>query len=283
MKLLRVGPIGREKPALLDAEGAIRDLSTYLKDINAESLASGEVMKLRTLSPEILPELKENVRIGPCIGNVGKIVCAGLNYTDHATETGQPVPSEPILFMKATSAITGPYDNVVLPKGSTKTDWEVELCVIIGTRASYVAAHDAMQHVAGYCIINDLSERDFQFKRGGNWSKGKSADTFAPIGPYFVTADEISDPHALALECDVNNVRMQNGNTANMIFNIPQLISYISHFMTLLPGDIIATGTPAGVGSGRKPRQFLKPGDKLRTAIPGLGEQSQTVVEFVQP
>lgn len=283
MKLLRVGPVGKEKPALLDEEGVIRDLSPYLDDINPASLASGEVMKLRALTTGILPEIKENVRIGPCIGNVGKIVCAGLNYIDHATETGHEIPTEPILFLKAVSAITGPYDNIMLPKGSAKTDWEVELCLIIGTRASYVAAHDAMRYIAGYCIINDISEREFQFERGGNWSKGKSADSFAPIGPYFVTADEIKDPQALALECYVNNERMQNSSTANMIFKIPQLISYISHFMTLLPGDIVATGTPAGAGCGRKPQQFLKPGDKVRSIIHGLGEQSQTVVKFVQP
>lgn len=283
MKLLRIGPVGKEKPALLDKQGAIRDLSTFLEDINSDSFLSDEINKLRLLNPQTLPVIQEKVRIGPCIGNVGKIVCVGLNYTDHAQETGQSVPTEPVLFMKATTSICGPYDNIMLPKSSSQTDWEVELCVVIGTRASYVAAHDAMQYVAGYCIINDISEREFQFERGGNWSKGKSADSFAPLGPYFVTADEIADPHTLTLQCDVNNERMQDGNTGNMIFNVPQIVSYISHFMTLMPGDIIATGTPAGVGYGRKPRRFLKPDDKVRCAINGLGEQCQTVVAFSQP
>jgi ureidoglycolate lyase len=280
MKLFRWGPKGQEKPGLLDKDGKMRDLSRTVKDIDRELLSPQGLQKLRGLDPASLPLVEGNPRLGPCIADVGKLVCVGLNYTDHAKETGSPIPKEPVLFMKATTSINGPNDDVMLPKSSQKLDWEVELGIVIGTRARYVTVHDALKHVAGYCIVNDVSEREFQIERGGQWTKGKSGDTFAPMGPYVVTADEIPDPQKLELFCEVNGKRMQNGTTANMIFPVAHIVSYISHFMTLEPGDVIPTGTPAGVGLGMKPPLFLKPGDTMRLGITGLGEQNQKVVEF---
>ncbi|HLJ63249.1 MAG TPA: fumarylacetoacetate hydrolase family protein [Stellaceae bacterium] len=280
MKLLRYGPMGQEKPGCLDREGRIRDLSGIIADIAPQTLAPASLAGLRQLDPATLPLVSGNPRLGPPLTRVQKLVCVGLNYRDHAQEAGQPIPKEPVLFMKAVSAISGPNDDVVLPKGSQKGDWEVELGIVIGTRAQYVGVHDAFKHIAGYCLVNDVSEREFQLERGGNWSKGKSADTFAPIGPWLVTADEVPDPQALELTCEVSGVRMQSGSTRNMIFSVAQIVSYISHFMTLEPGDIIPTGTPAGVGLGMKPPRFLKEGDTMRLTITGLGEQRQKVRAF---
>jgi ureidoglycolate lyase len=280
MKLFRWGPKGQEKPGLIDKDGKPRDLSGKVKDITADLLTPQGLEKLRGIDPASLPAVNGNPRLGACIANVGKVVCVGLNYTDHAKETGSPIPKEPVLFMKATSSINGPNDEIVQPKGSTKLDWEVELGIVIGTRCRYVAVHDALKHVAGYCVVNDVSEREFQIERGGQWMKGKSADTFAPMGPWVVTADEVPDPQKLELFCEVNGKRMQNGTTANMIFPVAHNVSYISHFMTLEPGDVIPTGTPAGVGLGMKPPLFLKPGDTVRLGITGLGEQQQKVVAF---
>jgi ureidoglycolate lyase len=281
MKLLRYGPKGQEKPGLVDREGRIRDLSGTVKDLTPEWLAPSGLERLRGIDPASLPVVDGNPRLGPPIAGIPKIVCVGLNYTDHAKETGAQTPAEPVLFMKATTAISGPNDDVIRPKGSQKLDWEVELGIVIGTTARYVTVHDAPKHIAGYCIVNDVSEREFQLERGGNWMKGKSADTFAPIGPWLVTADEVPDPQALELFCEVNGQRMQNGTTRNMIFPVNHLVSYISHFLTLMPGDVIPTGTPAGVGLGQKPQpRFLKPGDTMRLGITGLGEQRQKVVEF---
>jgi ureidoglycolate lyase len=280
MKLLRYGPRGQEKPGLLDRDGQIRDLSGVVRDIGPETLASASLDKLRQLNPTSLPVVSGNPRLGPCVGNVSKLVCVGLNYSDHAKEAGAAIPSEPVLFLKAISSITGPNDDVMLPKGAEKGDWEVELGIVIGTKAQYVTVHDALKHVAGYCIVNDVSERNYQLERGGNWSKGKSADTFCPMGPWLVTADEVPDPQALDLVCEVSGKIMQNGSTKNMIFACAHIVSYISHFMTLLPGDIIPTGTPAGVGLGMKPQRFLRPGDTMRLSITGLGEQRQKVVAY---
>jgi 2-keto-4-pentenoate hydratase/2-oxohepta-3-ene-1,7-dioic acid hydratase in catechol pathway len=280
MKLLRYGPKGQEKPGLLDNSGKLRDLSATIADINPETLAPAALDRLRKLDPASLPLVAGAPRIGPCVAQVPKIVCVGLNYTDHAKETGAAIPKEPILFMKATSSLNGPYDDVMLPKGSQKGDWEVELGVVIGSVTRYVSVHDSLKHIAGYCVVNDVSEREFQIERGGQWTKGKSADTFCPIGPWMVTADEVPDPGKLELFCEVNGKMMQNGTTANLIFHVAHLVSYISHFMTLLPGDIIPTGTPHGVGLGMKPPMFLKPGDTMRLGISGLGEQHQKVVGF---
>ncbi|HZS81547.1 MAG TPA: fumarylacetoacetate hydrolase family protein [Stellaceae bacterium] len=282
MKLLRYGPKGQEKPGLLDGAGRIRDLSGVVADIGPELLAPAALDRLRRTDPGSLPLVPGNPRLGPCLARIPKLVCVGLNYTDHAKETGAQIPKEPILFMKATSAINGPNDDVMLPKSSQKGDWEVELGVVIGAETRYVAVHDALKHVAGYCIVNDVSEREFQIERGGQWTKGKSCDTFCPIGPWLVTADEVPDPQKLELLCEVNGKAMQKGTTANMIFGVAHLVSYISHFMTLLPGDVIPTGTPAGVGLGMKPPTFLKPGDTMRLAITGLGEQRQKVVAFAE-
>jgi 2-keto-4-pentenoate hydratase/2-oxohepta-3-ene-1,7-dioic acid hydratase in catechol pathway len=280
MKLLRYGPAGQEKPGLLDDAGRIRDLSAHVRDLTPEVLAGDGLDRLRRIDAKSLPAVDGSPRLGPCLANVPKLVCVGLNYTDHAKETGAPIPKEPVLFMKATTAISGPNDDVVQPKGSQKLDWEVELGIVIGRKARYISTHDAPAHVAGYCIVNDVSEREFQIERGGQWMKGKSGDTFAPLGPWLVTADEVPDPQALDLFCEVNGKRMQNGTTRNMIFPVAHIVSYISHFMTLLPGDVIPTGTPAGVGLGMKPQVFLKPGDTMRLGITGLGEQRQKVVEF---
>jgi len=280
MKLLRYGPKGQEKPGLLDKAGKLRDLSATIADVNPETLAPAALDRLRKLDPAALPLVAGEPRIGACVTQIPKIVCVGLNYTDHAKETSSPIPKEPILFMKATSSLNGPHDDVMLPKGSQKGDWEVELGIVIGSVARYVSVHDSLKHVAGYCIVNDVSEREFQIERGGQWTKGKSADTFCPIGPWLVTADEVPDPGNLDLFCEVNGKRMQNGTTANLIFSVAHIVGYISHFMTLMPGDVIPTGTPAGVGLGMKPPLFLKPGDTMRLGISGLGEQRQKVVGF---
>jgi len=280
MKLLRYGPKGQEKPGLLDKAGKLRDLSATIADVNPETLAPAALDRLRKLDPASLPLVAGEPRIGACVTQIPKIVCVGLNYTDHAKETSSPIPKEPILFMKATSSLNGPHDDVMLPKGSQKGDWEVELGIVIGSVARYVSVHDSLKHVAGYCIVNDVSEREFQIERGGQWTKGKSADTFCPIGPWLVTADEVPAPGNLDLFCEVNDKRMQNGTTANLIFSVAHIVSYISHFMTLMPGDVIPTGTPAGVGLGMKPPLFLKPGDTMRLGISGLGEQRQKVVGF---
>lgn len=280
MKLLRYGPHGQEKPGLLDRNGGIRDLSNIIADLTPDTLSPSALDRLRALDPASLPLVSTEPRIGACVAGVSKLVCVGLNYIDHAKETGFAVPPEPILFQKATTSITGPNDDVILPKGSEKSDWEVELGIVIGTKAQYVGVHDALKHAAGYCIVNDVSERHFQLERGGTWTKGKSADTFAPLGPWLVTADEVQAPQQLDLFCEVSGTMMQKATTANMIFSCAQIVSYISHFMTLLPGDVIATGTPAGVGAGMKPPRFLRAGDVIRLGVAGLGEQRQRVVAY---
>jgi 2-keto-4-pentenoate hydratase/2-oxohepta-3-ene-1,7-dioic acid hydratase in catechol pathway len=282
MKLLRYGPPGQEKPGLLDRDGTIRDLSGMVRDIDAEALAPASLDRLRRVDPASLPPMPGNPRLGPCVARVPKIVAIGLNYRAHAAETGAAIPKEPIFFMKATSAICGPNDDVIIPKGSQKTDWEVELGIVIGSTARYVAVADASKHIAGYCVVNDVSEREFQIERGGQWTKGKSADTFCPIGPWVVTADEVPDPGKLGLWTEVNGKRVQNSNTSDLIFGIDHIVSYVSHFMTLFPGDIIPTGTPSGVGLGMKPPQFLKAGDRIRLSVEGLGEQNQRLVAFAE-
>jgi len=279
MKLLRYGPVGQEKPGMLDADGTLRDLAGTVDDIAGETLSPAGLAKLQALDPASLPRVAGNPRIGPCVGRVGKFIAVGLNYSDHAAETGAKVPEEPILFMKATSSIVGPNDTVVIPRKSMKTDWEVELAIVIGTRAKYVDEADALRHVAGYCVVNDVSEREFQADRGGQWTKGKSADTFGPMGPWLVTPDEIADVQALDMFLDVSGQRRQTGTTRTMIFGVRFLVHYISQFMTLHPGDVITTGTPPGVGLGIKPVPlFLKPGDDMHLGIQGLGEQRQQVV-----
>ncbi len=280
MKLLRYGPLGQEKPGILDAQGAIRDLSGVVGDINGATLQPDALAKLRGVDVNALPKVAGNPRIGACVNGVGKFICIGLNYSDHAAETGATVPPEPIIFMKATSAIMGPDDDLIIPKNSLKTDWEVELGVVIGKVARYVSEADAMSHVAGYCTINDVSERGFQIERHGQWTKGKSCDTFGPIGPWLVTADEVADPQNLAMFCDVNGHRFQNGSTKTMVYGVRYLISYLSQFMSLQPGDVISTGTPPGVGMGQKPPLYLKPGDKVHLGIAGLGEQRQDVKAY---
>jgi 2-keto-4-pentenoate hydratase/2-oxohepta-3-ene-1,7-dioic acid hydratase in catechol pathway len=280
MKLLRYGPAGREKPGLLDAEGRIRDLSGIVSHIDSGLLAPSRLEHLRRFDPVKLPLVRGTPRLGVPYTGIGKFVGIGLNYSDHAAEAGMPVPAEPIVFLKATTCITGPSDGIVLPKGSTKVDWEVELGVVIGTRAQYVDEADAMRHVAGYCVVNDVSERNFQLERGSQWDKGKGCDTFGPIGPYLVTADSIADPQDLDMWLDVNGEPRQRGNTRTMVFGVAHLVSYVSRFMTLMPGDIIATGTPPGVGLGRKPPQFLKPGDVVTLGIKGLGEQRSRVAAW---
>ncbi|HET7412786.1 MAG TPA: fumarylacetoacetate hydrolase family protein [Pararhizobium sp.] len=278
MKLLRYGPPGAEKPALLDADGAVRDLSKDVSDIAGSVLTATGMERVAMIDPTDLPLVKDPGRIGPCVGRVGKFICIGLNYADHAAETGAPIPKEPILFMKATSAITGPNDDVIIPRGSKKTDWEVELGVVIGDEARYVSEEDAMQHVAGYCLINDVSEREFQAERGGQWVKGKSADSFGPIGPWLVTRDEVADPQDLKMWLSVDGEMRQNGSTKTMIFGVAHLIHYVSQFMSLQPGDIISTGTPPGVGLGMNPQVYLRPGQEIKLGIEGLGEQTQRVV-----
>jgi ureidoglycolate lyase len=279
MKLLRYGEAGAEKPGLLDPHGVIRDLSAHVHDIDGHALAPASLAKLATIDPAGLPEVDGAQRIGPCVVRPVNFVCIGLNYADHAAETGAPIPKEPIVFLKSLGAYCGPNDTVKIPRGSKKTDWEVELAVVIGTAASYVTEDAAMDHVAGYCVVNDVSEREFQSERGGTWDKGKGCDTFGPTGPWVVTKDEIADPQNLAMWLDVDGQRMQTGSTATMIFGIRKLVSYVSHFMTLHPGDIISTGTPPGVGLGKKPHPiFLSPGQTMHLGIAGLGEQRQRVV-----
>ncbi|KJU75684.1 2-hydroxyhepta-2,4-diene-1,7-dioate isomerase [Ectopseudomonas oleovorans] len=280
MKLLRYGPPGQEKPALVAADGSLRDLSLHVLDISPRTLDPKTLDELRALDPLSLPRVEDGVRIGTPIANIGKLICVGLNYADHAKESNLPVPSEPVLFMKATSAICGPNDAVIIPRGSEKTDWEVELGIVIGRKAQYVEREQALEHVAGYCIVNDVSERAYQLERGGTWDKGKGCDTFAPIGPWLVTPDEIADLRNLDMHLSVNGETRQNGNTRTMIFSIDEIVSYISQFMTLNPGDVICTGTPPGVGAGMQPPQFLKPGDRMRLSISGLGEQCQNVVAW---
>jgi 2-keto-4-pentenoate hydratase/2-oxohepta-3-ene-1,7-dioic acid hydratase in catechol pathway len=278
MKLLRYGPAGAEKPGLLDSTGAIRDLSAIVPDISRDTLLPESIAALRKLDPTSLPRVDGTPRLGPCVGQVGKFVCIGLNYSDHAAESGMPVPAEPIVFMKATSCIVGPTDNIEIPRGSQKTDWEVELGVVIGKRAKYVTEQDGLSYVAGYCVVNDLSERAYQLEGTGQWVKGKSADTFGPIGPWLVTADEVSDCGDLNLWLEVDGHRYQDGSTKTLIFGVPYLISYLSRFMSLQPGDIISTGTPPGVGHGKKPPVYLREGNVVRLGVAGLGEQQQRVV-----
>ena len=279
MKLLRFGSPGKEKPGLVDDSGAIRDLSGLVEDISKETLLPGNLEKLRNTDTSSLPEVNEDSRLGPCIGNIGKFICIGLNYSDHAEETGGTVPPEPIIFAKFNSAICGPNDDVVIPRNSTKTDWEVELGVVIGKPAKYVEQNNALDHVAGYCVINDVSERDFQMKRSGQWVKGKSSDTFGPTGPWLVTPDEVGDPQNLDLWLEVDGKRFQDGNTKTMVFGVAYLIHYLSQFFTLNPGDVISTGTPPGVGMGQKPEPiYLRPGQNIRLGIENLGIQTQHVV-----
>ncbi len=283
MKLVRYGKPGKEKPGLIDAAGKLRDLSEIIDDIDGETLSPRVLGRLAKIEPEALPTVRGKPRLGPCVGKVGNFLAVGLNYADHAAESGMAIPKEPILFNKAPSCIVGPNDDVVIPKGSEKTDWEVELAIVIGSRASYVGERDALSHVAGYCICNDVSERAYQLERGGGqWTKGKGCPTFGPLGPWLVTADEIADPQKLGMWLDVNGERMQSGSTTTMIFGVQMLVSYISHFMILEPGDVITTGTPPGVGSGKKPPRFLKAGDTISLGIDGLGQQAQRVIAWTK-
>lgn len=275
MKLLRYGQPSHEKPGLLDDQGRIRDLSAHVTDIAGTELSPESIKRLTQLDPEALPLVAGNPRYGPCVSGTGKFICIGLNYADHAAESGLLVPPEPVIFMKATSAIIGPDDDVEIPRGSVKSDWEVELGVIIGSHTKYVSEENAMDHVAGYCVVNDLSERAFQTERSGQWTKGKSADTFGPIGPWLVTKDEVADPQSLKMWMEVNGKRFQNGSTATMVYGVKFLVSYLSQFMSLHPGDIISTGTPPGVGMGQKPQVFLRAGDVMELGIEGLGTQRQ--------
>ena len=278
MKLLRCGSLNKEKPAVLDKNGKIRDISSHISDLNPKNISFTNLEKLKKINLESLPEIPSSERIGSCIANPGKFVGIGLNYSDHAAETGAKIPTEPIVFMKATSCIVGPNDDVVIPKNSKKTDWEVEIAFVVGKEAKYIKEEDAQDHIFGYCLVNDVSEREFQIEKLGQWVKGKSADTFGPIGPYLVTKDEIPDVQNLNLSLDVNGKRMQTGNTNNMIFNINYILSYLSNFMSLQAGDIVTTGTPPGVGMGMKPQVFLKSGDVMKLTVDHLGEQKQTVV-----
>ena len=280
MKLLRYGPQGAEKPALLDSNGDIRCLASVIRDIDGFALSDAALAMLRGLDPKTLPKVDKNARIGSCVARPVNYVCVGLNYSDHAAETNNPIPKEPIIFLKSLGALCGPNDDVLLPRGSKKLDWEVELGIVIGKRARYVPENDAMNHIAGYCVFNDVSEREFQTERGGTWDKGKGCDTFGPTGPWVVTRDEIPDPQKLSLWCEVDGKRMQDGTTATMIFDCRKLVSYISHFITLHPGDVISTGTPPGVGMGKKPNPiYLKIGQTMRLSVEGLGVQTQRVVE----
>jgi 2,4-diketo-3-deoxy-L-fuconate hydrolase len=279
MKLLRYGPKGQERPGALDAQGRIRDLSGVIDDVAGDVLTPTRLATLRALDIEALPLVAGTPRIGACVGRIGKFICIGLNYSDHAAESGMAVPSEPVVFGKWTSAVCGPNDDIEIPRDSHKTDWEVELGVVIGQGGRYIDEADAMAHVAGYCVINDVSEREFQLERSGTWDKGKGCDTFGPIGPWLVTTDEVRDPQALKLWLDVDGHRYQNGSTATMVFRVPFLVSYLSRFMSLQPGDVISTGTPPGVGLGQKPEPiYLKPGQVMRLGIEGLGEQHQRTV-----
>jgi len=282
MKLLRYGPPGQERPGLLDADGQVRDLSGHIDDLAGEVLTPAGLSLLRQLYPTTLPRVpgtpQRDLRLGPCVGQVGKFICIGLNYADHAAESGLPVPQEPVVFAKWTSAISGPDDPVRIPRGSVKTDWEVELGVVIGEGGAYIDEADAMKHVAGYCVVNDVSEREWQLERGTQWDKGKGCDTFGPLGPWLVTADEIPDPQQLDLWLEVDGHRYQNGNTRTMVFGVAQIVSYLSRFMSLQPGDVISTGTPPGVGLGQKPPVYLRPGQTMRLGIAGLGTQTQRTV-----
>lgn len=279
MKLLRIGPLGRERPALLDSDGGMRDLSSVVDDIAGETLSPSGLAKIRNTPVEGLPVVESAaVRIGACVGRIGKFICIGLNYSDHAAETGATIPAEPVVFNKWTSAVCGPNDDVEIPRGSLKSDWEVELGVVIGSAGRYIEERNALTHIAGYCIVNDVSERSFQLERAGTWDKGKGCDTFGPTGPWMVTADEIRDPNALAMWLEVDGRRYQNGNTGNMIFRVPFIISYLSQFMSLQPGDVISTGTPAGVGLGQKPPLYLRPGQVMTLGIEGLGTQRQRTI-----
>jgi 2,4-diketo-3-deoxy-L-fuconate hydrolase len=280
MKLVRYGRPGREKPGLIDAEGKLRDLSGIIDDVGTAQLSDKALAKLARLKPAKLPLVRGKPRFGVPVAGIGKLVAIGLNYSDHAAESGMPIPKEPIVFMKAITSLNGPNDDVMLPKDASKADWEVELGVVIGTKTQYVSEREALSHVAGYCIVNDVSERAFQLERGGSWDKGKGCDTFAPVGPWLVTRDEITHPQRLGMWLDVNGQRCQTGNTKTMIFPVAKIISYLSRFMTLMPGDVIATGTPPGVGMGMKPQRFLMPGDEMHLGIDGLGEQRQKVVRY---
>ena len=277
MKLLRYGPVGQEKPGLLDETGTLRGLSGEVADIAGDTLSDASLARLRGLDPASLPAVDGSPRIGACVGNVGKFICIGLNYADHAAESGTELPQEPVIFFKATSAIIGPDDTVEIPRGSVKTDWEVELGVVIGKHTKYVSEAEALDHVAGYCVVNDLSERDFQLHRSGQWVKGKSADTFGPIGPWLVTRDEVPDPQDLPMYLEVNGHRYQDGSTRTMHFGVATVVSHLSQFMSLQPGDVISTGTPPGVGMGQNPQTYLKPGDRMELGIDGLGVQRQSV------
>ena len=279
MKLLRYGPAGEEKPGLLDQDGTIRDLSSVIDDVNGGTLSPESIERLSGIEPGSLPAVTAEARLGTCVGNIGKLVCIGLNYSDHANESGMPIPTEPIVFMKATSCISGPNDDIELVRGSQKTDWEAELGIVIGSHTKYVSEANALEHVAGYCVVNDVSEREWQLERQGQWIKGKSGDTYGPIGPWMVTRDEVPDPQALAIWLEVNGHRYQEGNTATMIFSARTIVSYLSQCMSLQPGDVIATGTPPGVGQGQNPQVFLKAGDVVTLGLDGLGSQQQTVVE----
>ncbi|PHR24283.1 MAG: 2-hydroxyhepta-2,4-diene-1,7-dioate isomerase [Hoeflea sp.] len=276
MKLLRVGEPGQEKPAILDADGKARDLSSVVGDIAGDALLPETLGKIAAIDPATLPELEAG-RIGPCVGQVGKFICIGLNYSDHAAESGLDVPKEPVIFMKATSAICGPNDTVLIPRNSVKTDWEVELGVVIGKGGVYIDEADALDHVAGYCVVNDVSEREFQIERSGTWDKGKGCDTFGPIGPWLVTSDEVADPQNLKLWLEVDGHRFQDGTTSTMVFGVQHIVSYVSQFMSLQPGDVISTGTPPGVGMGQKPPHYLKGGETIELGIEGLGQQRQKV------
>ncbi|MGE8447733.1 MAG: ureidoglycolate lyase [Comamonas sp.] len=279
MKLLRYGPMGQEKPGLLDSSNTLRDLSGVLSDIEGAQLGDAALARLRAIDPSTLPAVPGQPRIGPCVARVGKFICIGLNYADHAAESGAAIPTEPVIFNKWTSAICGPNDAVEIPRGSTKTDWEVELGVVIGKAAKYITEAQALEHVAGYCVVNDVSEREWQIERGGTWDKGKGFDTFGPIGPWLVTRDEVPDPQNLSMWLEVDGKRFQNGNTKTMIFTVAQIVAYVSQCMSLQPGDIISTGTPPGVGLGIKPHPiYLKAGQTMRLGIEGLGEQQQTTV-----
>ena len=280
MKLVRFGERGKERPGLVDQQGRVRDLSGHIADIASDTLSSATLSRLATVDVDSLPLASSDVRLGPCVGRVGKMICVGLNYSDHAAESNMPVPTEPVLFMKATSAIVGPYDHVEIPPGAQKVDWEVELGVVIGSEARYVKRERALDYVAGYCIVNDVSERAYQLERGGQWDKGKGCDTFGPLGPWLVTSDEIADPQSLDMWLEVDGKRYQSGNTRTMIFDVATLISYISQFMSLQPGDVISTGTPPGVGMGQKPEPvYLRAGQTMRLGIAGLGEQQQRTVD----
>ena len=280
MKLVRYGKIGREKPGLIDSSGKLRDLSDIIGDVGGDFLSPRVLARLAKIKPEALPAVRGKPRLGACVADVGNFIAVGLNYADHAAETGAPIPKEPILFNKAPSCVVGPNDDVVIPRGSLKTDWEVELAIVIGSRASYVAEHNALDHVAGYCLCHDVSEREYQIERSGQWMKGKGCATFGPLGPWLVTKEEIGDVQKLSMWLDVNGERMQKGSTATMIFGVKHLVSYISHFMILRPGDVITTGTPPGVGMGMKPQRFLKAGDTVSLGIEGLGQQAQRIVAW---